>query len=67
MAKNHKTSGNGKIEKGGYRPLNEGYSPTEQRGYVPSPQAGRLPKAPLGGTGQSPHPSNTPKGQTKTK
>jgi hypothetical protein len=66
MAKNDKTGGNGKIEKGGYRPLNEGYSPKEQRGYIPS-QSGRLPKAPSGGTGQSPKPSATSKNLPKAK
>ena len=67
MAKNDRTDGNGKIDKGGYRPLNEGYSPMEKKGYVPASQTGRLPKAPSGGTGQSPKPSATSKGQSKAK
>lgn len=41
------------FEKGGYRPLNDGYSPAEQRGYVPNGSGGGLPKAPTGGTGQT--------------
>ncbi len=52
MAKNNPNN-NGKLEKGGYRPLNEGYSPMEQRGYTPATQSGKLPKAPAGGTGES--------------
>ena len=42
--------------KGGYQPLNEGYTPvSEQRGYQPGgPRAGSgLPKPPAGGSGQS--------------
>lgn len=45
--------GSDKFEKGGYRPLNEGYSPSEQRGYVPVGSNAGLPKAPPGGTGES--------------
>lgn len=48
---------NGKIQKG-YRPLNEGYTPKEQRGYVPNALGGGLPKAPKGGTGQSANPAS---------
>lgn len=50
-------SGNGKVEKGGYRPLNVGYSPEEQRGYSPKPQGTGLPKPPLGGTGERSKPA----------
>lgn len=56
MAKDDKFDG-GKFEKGGYRPLNEGYTPKEQRGYVPTSQGGGLPTPPIGGTGESPLPS----------
>ena len=55
MSKSNETS-NGKSEKG-YQPLNEGYTPNEQRGYVPTAQTGHLPKAPVGGTGESPPPT----------
>jgi hypothetical protein len=55
-----KNSSNGKFEKSGYRPLNEGYTPNEQRGYVPTAQAASLPKAPEGGTGESPAPAIQP-------
>jgi hypothetical protein len=58
MAKNDR-SGGGKFEKSGYRPLNEGYSPKDQRGYSPLAQTGKLPKAPPGGTGESSKPSRT--------
>lgn len=53
-----------KVDRGGYQPLNEGYSPTEKRGYIPHGQGGTLPKAPVGGTGQTPSP--TPSGPPKT-
>jgi hypothetical protein len=57
MAKNEKNRGDGKFEKSGYRPLNEGYAPKE-RGYKPvTGQGTPLPKAPVGGTGQ--HPTST--------
>jgi|GEM_PF-5262759 len=49
---------NGKVEKG-YRPLNEGYTPKEQRGYTPNAQGSGLPKAPKGGTGESAKPAST--------
>lgn len=49
---------NGKVEKG-YRPLNEGYTPKEQRGYVTTASGGGLPKAPAGGTGESAKPAST--------
>jgi hypothetical protein len=39
--------------KTGYRPLNEGYSPKDERGYAGSSLTGKLPKAPKGGTGQT--------------
>lgn len=45
--------GDGKSDKNGYRPLNEGYSPKEQRGYSPTTAKGSLPKAPRGGTGEN--------------
>lgn len=64
MAKNNQ-SNDDKFEKGGYRPLNEGYSPKEHRGYTPRDQGGNLPKAPQGGTGESSRPS-TPPGSAKT-
>jgi hypothetical protein len=41
------------IEKGGYQPLNEGYSPGDRRGYTPHAHGTGLPKAPVGGTGQT--------------
>ena len=49
---------NGKFEKG-YQPLNEGYTPKEQRGYAPNTLGGSLPKAPKGGTGESSKPAST--------
>ena len=49
---------NGKFEKG-YRPLNEGYTPKEQRGYAPNALGGVLPKAPKGGTGATTKPAST--------
>jgi hypothetical protein len=58
MAKNR--NGDGKIEKSGYRPLNEGYSPEKQRGYAPKIPTGSLPKAPQGGTGENTKPVSTP-------
>ena len=42
-----------RFEKGGYRPLQEGYTPDGQRGYVPIGSGDGLPKAPPGGTGES--------------
>jgi hypothetical protein len=48
---------NGKSEKG-YRPLNEGYTPRDDRGYAPSAKEGGLPKAPKGGTGESTKPTS---------
>ncbi len=59
MSKDNSGS-NGKFEKSGYRPLNEGYTPNEQRGYVPKAQSGNLPKPPEGGTGESPTPAAPP-------
>jgi hypothetical protein len=55
----------GKIEKG-YQPLNEGYTPKEQRGYAPNSLGGGLPKAPKGGTGESSKPAS-PTGSAKPK
>ena len=52
MAKNNQNN-SGQVETGGYRPLNEGYTPIEQRGYVPTAQGGKLPCPPPGGTGES--------------
>lgn len=43
-----------KIEKGGYQPLNKGYTPMEHRGYSPQDTSAPPPKAPVGGTGQTP-------------
>lgn len=43
----------GGVKKGGYQPLNEGYTPTEKRGYTSGGQSTGLPKAPVGGTGQT--------------
>ena len=42
-----------RYEKAGYRPLNEGYTPKEQKGYSPKGGQTSLPKAPVGGTGQT--------------
>lgn len=66
MRKNDR-SDNGKIEKGGYRPLNKGYSPNEQRGYSPKAPCSNLPKPPQGGTGESSKPTSsaTPVGGKK--
>ena len=42
-------------ERGGYQPLNEGYTP---RGYMPDAQnLNQIPPLPQGGTAQSPAPS----------
>ncbi len=58
MAKNQ--NGSDKFDKRGYQPLNEGYSPKEQRGHSPKPHTTQLPKAPQGGTGESSKPTNRP-------
>jgi hypothetical protein len=52
-----------RLEKGGYQPLNEGYTPLGQRGYVPDAQIlNQIPPLPQGGTAQSPTPvPETPK------
>lgn len=55
------------IEKGGYRPLNEGYTPQDKRGYVPKASGGSLPKAPIGGTGQTSVPTNGGSSQSPPK
>lgn len=49
-------------DKGGYQPLNQGYTPHENRGN--GPRGKILPKAPAGGTGQSgpAKPNGSPKG-----
>ena len=52
MAKINRSNGD-KSEKGGYRPLNEGYSPFEKKGYTPVSSGAKLPKAPAGGSGES--------------
>lgn len=57
---------NEKFQKG-YRPLNEGYTPKEQRGYTSNTLVGGLPRAPKGGTGESSKPSTPPTGSAKTK
>jgi hypothetical protein len=49
-----KWNGDKNFERGGYRPLNEGYSPGGEKGYKPIAQGGSLPKAPAGGTGERP-------------
>ncbi|HSU15484.1 hypothetical protein [Longimicrobium sp.] len=48
-----KTDDLGRTEKGGYRPLNEGYAPKDRRTHVPHGHRTTLPKAPAGGTGQT--------------
>lgn len=58
MAK-HSDKNNGKFEKSGYTPLNEGYSPKGDRGYSPKAENGNLPRAPRGGTGESIKPIKT--------
>jgi len=63
MAKNDRGS-NAKFEKGGYRPLNVGYTPKELKGYSSRSQVGKLPKAPQGGTGESSRPA-APAGSVK--
>ena len=46
-----------RMEKGGYQPLNEGYTPLDRRGYTPNAQAStQIPPLPTGGTAQSPKP-----------
>jgi hypothetical protein len=43
------------IEKGGYQPLNEGYSPPGRRGYTPAADGPIVvPPLPTGGTAESP-------------
>lgn len=52
--------GGERFEKGGYQPLNEGYTPSDRhRGYVPNvtDQQG-VPPLPTGGTAQSPKPAD---------
>lgn len=52
-----KPQGLERLEKGGYQPLNEGYTPTDRRGYVPDAQGPLvIPPLPTGGTAQSPTP-----------
>ena len=48
-------SSGGMEKKGGYQPLNEGYTPLANRGYTPSGAQANSgpPKAPQGGSGQS--------------
>lgn len=53
---------NRKVEAAGYRPLNVGYSPEEQRGYPPKSQGTSLPNPPRGGTGEN----SKPPGSTTT-
>ncbi len=48
----------GRFKKGGYRPLNEGYSAKEERGYTPKAPSGNLPRPPQGGTGESSRPGS---------
>ncbi len=47
--------GGGVKKKGGYQPLNEGYTPITYRGYRPTSTQGstNLPRPPQGGSGQS--------------
>lgn len=52
--------GDDRLEKGGYQPLNEGYTPGDlSRGYVPkvTDQQG-VPPLPTGGSAQSPKSSD---------
>ena len=46
------------FERGGYRPLQGGYTPESERGYVPL-TGNALPEPPAGGTGQSPPVAST--------
>jgi hypothetical protein len=48
-----KKNGDGTGSKGGYRPLNEGYSAIDKRGYAGKGSATQSPKAPQGGTGKT--------------
>ena len=57
MAKHR--NGDGRSGKSGYRPLNEGYSPKEQKGYSPKSSSTTLPKAPRGGSGESSRPASS--------
>lgn len=66
MSKNNR-SNDDKFEKGGYQPLNEGYTPREKRGYVPNDQGGNLPKAPVGGTGQTQPTTSNSSSDSQTK
>ena len=43
------------VERGGFQPLNGGYSPRVERGYVPTAPGSDLPKAPAGRTGEFVH------------
>ena len=43
-----------RLEKGGYQPLNEGYTPLDRRGYMPEAEGPIVvPPLPKGGTAQS--------------
>ena len=48
------------MEKGGYQPLNEGYSPLNRPQQTPSPERSIVvPPLPTAGTAESPKPSAT--------
>ena len=56
------TGSNGKSgdEKGGFKPLNDGYTAVEKRGFAGASTNQELPKAPTGGTGQTALNASTP-------
>lgn len=54
------------LDRVGYRPMQEGYSPYTQRGYIPVANTGSLPKAPTGGTGEN-RPTAGPVAQNTSK
>lgn len=50
-----------RLEKGGYQPVNEGYTPLDRRGYMPKAEGPIVvPELPKGGTAQS-QKTETPK------
>jgi hypothetical protein len=51
---------NWNFEKGGYCPMNTGYTANKLRDFILAWPGSHLPKAPRGGTGESPAPAAQP-------
>lgn len=52
------------LEKSGYQPVTEGYTPLGRRGYTPQANAQEpIPPLPAGGTAQSPKPEGEKSGE----